>query len=102
MHGKVSKNGSHSRIKEELFKLKKGRMDILHLSLQKYNLSFSFSKSLGEWKPEYNYVNGCPYSLRHQNNPHQNIKIKFAPSEISNVGKELTQYLKERCSQKAH
>ena len=48
MHGKVSKNGSHSRIKEELFKLKKGRMDILHLSLQKYNLSFSFSKSLGE------------------------------------------------------
>ena len=44
------------------------------------------------------YVNGCPYSLRHQRNPHQNIKIKLAPSQISNVGRDLAQYLKEKCS----
>ena len=44
------------------------------------------------------YINGCPYSPRHERNPHQNIKIKLSPSQISEVGRDLARYLKEKCS----
>ena len=45
------------------------------------------------------YVNGFPYSLRHQSNPHRNIKLELATPQIPEVGRTLAQHLKERCSE---